>query len=128
MREGNPRTLKYDAVEYLMAGRRPAWVKHQTLVRVLGRQSDDPEVAEWQEKRNSSHVVKVLRGKQLPDGSFPCMPWRHVHTAYWVAPPGPLLRLSASRALTGHGSSMESLQSGIHSKPQPHWLPFRRKG
>lgn len=83
MRESNPKSLKYDAVEYLMAARRPAWIKHQTLVRVLGRQPDDPEVAEWQEKRNSSHVVKVLRGKQLPDGSFPCMPWRHVHKFFF---------------------------------------------
>lgn len=73
------KSFLYDPYNYLMDSRRPAWVKYQTLVRLMKRPSDDEEVIHWQQKRDGSHQVAQLRGKQLEDGSFPCMPWRHVH-------------------------------------------------
>ena len=75
--------LLHDPIEYLLAPRRPAWVKYQTLVCVLGRDANDREVESLRIERDSSASVKRLRSKQLPDGSFPCSPWRHVHKFYF---------------------------------------------
>jgi hypothetical protein len=71
--------LKYDPIPYLLASRRPAWVKYQTLVKIIGKSEDDPEVIHWREKRDTSAAVARLRAKQAPDGSFPCFPWMHIH-------------------------------------------------
>lgn len=75
--------LKYDPTPFLFSSRRPAWVKYQTLVRILGKSTDDSEVISWRDKRDTSAVVARIREKQMPDGSFPCMPWMHVHEYYF---------------------------------------------
>jgi hypothetical protein len=74
--------LKYDPIQYLLNSRQPAWVKCQTLVRILGRPDDDLEVIRWRKKRDSSMIVARIRKKQAPDGSFPCLPWMHIHKYY----------------------------------------------
>lgn len=73
------RDLRYDPSSYLCASRQPAWVRFQTLVKIIGRPEDDPEVTHWREKRNNSALVTRLRSKQASDGSFPCFPWMHIH-------------------------------------------------
>jgi hypothetical protein len=75
--------LKYDPLQYLLAPRRPAWAKHQTLVKIVGRPADAPEVVQWREKRDSSALVARIRAKQASDDSFPCMPWMHIHKYYF---------------------------------------------
>lgn len=75
--------FKYDPIQYLLSSRHPAWVKYQTLVRILGRPDDDLEVVHWHEKRDSSAIVARIRAKQAPDGSFPCLPWMHIHKYYF---------------------------------------------
>jgi hypothetical protein len=75
--------LKHDPLPYLFNPRQQAWVKYQTLVRILGRPADDSEVIYWQKKRDISAVVRRIREKQMPDGSFPCMPWMHIHEYYF---------------------------------------------
>jgi hypothetical protein len=72
-------SLKYDPVQYLLSARRPAWVKYQALVGIVGRSEDDPEVVRWREKRNRSAIVARIRAAQASDGSFPAMPWMHIH-------------------------------------------------
>jgi hypothetical protein len=76
-------SLKHDPTQYLLSPRRPAWVKYQTLVRVAGRPEDDPEVVHWREKRDRSAIVARIRAKQASDGSFPGMPWMHIHKYYF---------------------------------------------
>lgn len=75
--------LRHDPIPYLFGSRRPAWVKYQTLVRILDRPLDDPEVVIWRGKRDASAIVKRIREKQAPDGSFPCLPWMHIHKYYF---------------------------------------------
>ena len=75
--------LKHDPVQYLLAPRRPVWVKYQTLVRIVGRSADDPQVVHWREKRDSAAIVARIRDKQASDGSFPCMSWMHIHKYYF---------------------------------------------
>ncbi len=75
--------LPHDPIDYLTAPRRPDWVKYQTLVCVLGTDANAQEVEILRTRRDSSASVKRLRSKQLPDGSFPCSPWRHVHKFYF---------------------------------------------
>jgi len=77
------RHLKYSPLEYLLAERQPAWVKYQTLVRILGKPSSDPEVRKWKRERDASPVVHDLRARQNPDGSFACIPWIHLHHYYF---------------------------------------------
>ena len=71
--------LRYDPLRYLLGRRQAAWVKYRTLVRILGREVEDEETVFWRNRRDSSAVVARIRAKQAQDGSFPCMPWRHVH-------------------------------------------------
>jgi len=75
--------LKHDPIAYLFGSRRQAWVKHQTLVKILEKSANDPEVEHWKEKRDTSAIVARIRKKQMPDGSFPCLPWMHVHEYYF---------------------------------------------
>ena len=51
--------LKHDPFEYLLAPRRPAWVKYQTLVSVVGWPKDDPEVVTWRRKRDAFAAVRA---------------------------------------------------------------------
>lgn len=74
---------KYDPIPYLLSSRHPAWVKYQTFVRILERPEDDEEVVRWRDKRDSSAIVARIRKKQAPDGSFPCLPWMHIHKYYF---------------------------------------------
>ncbi|MHC4713225.1 MAG: hypothetical protein ACYTAN_08145 [Planctomycetota bacterium] len=74
---------KARAVEYLLAPRRPAWVKYRTLVDICGRPANDPEVAEVRGKRDASAVVAGIRARQARDGTFRCMPWLHIHRYYF---------------------------------------------
>jgi hypothetical protein len=78
-----PYDLRYDPLPYLMHPRRQAWIKYQTLIRILKMPANDPEVIHWRQKRDNSAIVKRFRQKQLPDGSFPCMPWMHIHEYYF---------------------------------------------
>lgn len=75
--------LKHDPLPYLLNPHQQAWVKYQTLVRILGNPIDDSEIIYWQKKRDNSAVVRRIREKQMPDGSFPCMPWMHIHKYYF---------------------------------------------
>ncbi len=75
--------FKYEPLEYLLADRRPAWVKYQTYVRILGKPQDDPDLVRWKEERDASAVVREIRERQNDDGSFACMPWIHVHRYYF---------------------------------------------
>jgi len=75
--------LKHDPIQYLMSSRQPAWVKYQTLVRLLRRPLDDQDVVQWRKERDASAVVHRVRSLRAPDGSFPCMPWMHVHKYYF---------------------------------------------
>lgn len=75
--------LPYDPLPYLLGSRQPAWVKYRALTRLLGRSEDDPEVLRSRKKRDRSAVVAGIRSKQSPDGSFPCMPWMHIHKYYF---------------------------------------------
>lgn len=75
--------LKYDPLHYLFGPRQPAWIKYQTLVRILNKPADDTDVIHWQRKRDGSAMVKRIREKQLPSGAFPCMPWMHIHKYYF---------------------------------------------
>jgi len=71
--------LQYDPIAFLLSARQPAWVKYQTLVRLLGRPVDDPEVVRWRRQRDASAEVKSIRAQQGPEGWFPGMPWMHIH-------------------------------------------------
>ena len=75
--------LKYDSIKYLMGSRHPAWIKYQTLVKILDRSENDPEVKLYKEKRDRSAIVRRIREKQHQDGSFLCMPWMHIHKYYF---------------------------------------------
>ncbi len=75
--------VKARALEYLLAPRRPAWVKYRTLVDVCGRPANDREVREARGKRDASAVVARIRARQARDGTFRCMPWIHVHRYYF---------------------------------------------
>jgi len=68
---------------FLLTPRRPAWVKYQTLVRLLGRSQDDPDVRHWRRKRDESALVAKIRARQSPEGCFPGMPWMHIHKYYF---------------------------------------------
>ena len=96
--------LKYDVLGYLLNSRQAAWVRYQTLVTILGREQTDYNVAEVKAQRDKSAAVKRLGEKQLPDGSFPCSPWRHVHRFYF-------------NQLVGMGYGMEdkTVQRGVES-------------
>ena len=71
--------LRYDPIRFLLSSRQPAWVKYQTLVRLLGRSQDDCDVCNWRRRRDTSALVANIRAKQEPEGWFPCMPWMHIH-------------------------------------------------
>ncbi len=75
--------LKYDPIPFLMGPHQPAWVKYQTLVKILQRPKDDSEVIYLREKRDNSANVVRMRIKQNQDGSFPCLPWMHIHKYYF---------------------------------------------
>ncbi len=75
--------LKYDPLPYLLNSHQQAWIKYQTHVRVSGKPADDPQVVYWKNKRDNSAIVRRIREKQKPDGSFPCMPWMHIHEYYF---------------------------------------------
>lgn len=66
-----------------MDSRRPAWIKYITLLKILNRPKDDIEVKYFKAKRDNSAIVKRIREKQHKDGSFPCMPWMHIHKYYF---------------------------------------------
>ncbi len=72
--------LRYDPLSYLLGPRQPAWVKYRTLVSLLKRDEADWEVVKWRKARDASSLVRRLHTKQISDGSFPAMPWRHTHT------------------------------------------------
>ena len=75
--------LKYDPIQYLLGARQQAWIKYITLVKILNRSENDPDVKYFREKRDHSAIVKRIREKQHQDGSFPCMPWMHIHKYYF---------------------------------------------
>ena len=50
------------------------------MISLLTRDEADGEVVRWRQARDASPLVRRLRAKQLSDGSFPAMPWRHTHT------------------------------------------------
>lgn len=73
-------SLRYDPLSYLLGPRQLAWIKYRTLISLLKREKTDDEVVKWRKARNVSLLVQRLHAKQLPDGSFAAMPWRHTHT------------------------------------------------
>ncbi len=75
--------LKYNPINYLLSARQLAWVKYQTLVRILQKPIDDPDVSLWHKKRDSSAIVANLKAKQGDSGWFPSLPWMHIHTYYF---------------------------------------------
>lgn len=75
--------IKHDPLSYLMHPRKQAWVKFQTLTKILKLPADNPEVIHWRQKRDNAAITRRFREKQFPDGSFPCMPWMHVHEYYY---------------------------------------------
>ncbi len=75
--------LKNDPLPYLLNPRQQAWVKYQTFIKILRRPVSDSEVIHWQKKRDSSEVVKRICDKQMHGGSFPSMPWMHIHEYYF---------------------------------------------
>ncbi len=79
----NGTSYRFDPIPYLLSPRQPAWVKYQTLVRLLGRSPDDSEVIKWRDRRDASKLVQRIRSKQNPQGWFPCMPWAHIHEYYF---------------------------------------------
>jgi len=79
MRQRVLAAVRYDPIPFLLSAKQPAWVKHQTLVRLLGRPEDDPEVIRWREERDGSEEVRHIRALQNPEGWFPGMPWMHIH-------------------------------------------------
>ncbi len=66
-----------------MSSHQPAWVKYQTLSTVLQRSQDDEELINFKIKRDKSAIVTRIRVKQNKDGSFPCLPWMHIHKYYF---------------------------------------------
>jgi hypothetical protein len=71
--------LQHDPIPFLMSAKQPAWVKYQTLVRLLKRPQDDPEVIRWRRARDASAEVLRIRSSQGPEGWFAGMPWMHIH-------------------------------------------------
>jgi hypothetical protein len=71
--------LRHDPIPFLMSAKQPAWVKYQTLIRLLKRPPDDPEVVRWRKERDASPLVKRIRAQQSRQGCFHSMPWLHVH-------------------------------------------------
>jgi hypothetical protein len=96
--------LRYDPVQFLMSAKQPAWVKYQTLVRLLGRAQDDPEVVYWRKERDASAEVLHIRSLQDPEGWFPGMPWMHIHDY-------PFLRLLDM----GYGMEHETLRRTVEN-------------
>lgn len=70
---------RYDPASFLLREKQPAWLKYQTLVRLLKRPADDPEVVRWRDARDASPEVARIRALQGPEGWFPGMPWMHIH-------------------------------------------------
>jgi len=77
------RVPKHDPLRYLLAPRRPAWARYRTLVDICGRPQDDPDVIACRRARDASAIVRKLRARQQPDGSFRCMPWLHIHRYFF---------------------------------------------
>jgi hypothetical protein len=75
--------LKYDPLQFLLSSRQPAWVKYQTISGILHKPKGDAELKTFKAKRDNSAIVAHIRAKQHQDGSFPCLPWMHIHKYYF---------------------------------------------
>ncbi len=70
-------------IETLLASNEPS-VRFKTLVRVLGKKADMPEVRGLQEQIKSSPRVRKLLSERDKGGGIPSHPYRKWYGAHWV--------------------------------------------